>query len=130
MRKRRKPRRGERISTGAAPGLKILSPLRGFSFSYDCPAGRRPSGENCDGDGTFNRNIGAMSFDALKLVQSFGGEVTRAAVGARDDRNILNHKQAGSFAVASCDMADACAVFTANIANHQIILLFFTRHTR
>lgn len=57
------------------------------------------SGKYCDRHWTLLGKAGAMSFDAFDLVQGFSRHVTLSAMRARNDRNVLNDKEATTFAI-------------------------------
>ena len=58
-----------------------------------------------------------MQLDPFDLVQGFGCQVAFSAVRTRDDRDIFNHQQIGSLAVASGHEPDLSAIAT-DLAAH------------
>lgn len=55
------------------------------------------------GHRAFLRPRAAMQFDAFDRVQGFGSQIAFAAVGATDERDVLNDEQAGAATIATRD---------------------------
>jgi hypothetical protein len=77
-----------------------------------------------NGNTAFYREVLAVKFDALNLMERFSRKVTLATTGATYSRNVLNDKQFRAFVVASCYLSNPCSLFATSIADHGLIPLF------
>ncbi len=71
-------------------------------------------------NGTFDGNIGAVTFDVFDFAQGFCRQITFAAMRAGNDGNIFDDEKIFAFAVAFGNVNYSRAVFAANIADHFI----------
>jgi hypothetical protein len=62
------------------------------------------------------RHAAAVSLDPLDLVERFSRQITRATMGATDDRNILDYQKARALPVASRHVPEMNSVPTAVLA--------------
>lgn len=61
-----------------------------------------------------------MQLDPFDLVQCLGSQIAFATVRATYDGNALNDQEVVSLAVATCDMTNACALSSADVAYHCV----------
>jgi hypothetical protein len=63
-----------------------------------------------------------MPATVFDFMQGLGGEVTLAAPGALDERQVLDNEQPAAFPVAARDSLQASSFLATNITNHVLSL--------